>query len=82
MSNHHIPDEWAEPAAYDAWLDRQNDAALEGFYRTVEGYCDYCEVEGHTFRTCPARDDDYRDYDEAPEYEDSHLEMAYEDLHG
>lgn len=22
-----------------------------------ELYCDYCEMEGHGFRTCPARDD-------------------------
>lgn len=21
-------------------------------------YCDYCERKGHTFRSCPARDDD------------------------
>ncbi len=21
-------------------------------------YCDYCETEGHTFRSCPKRDDD------------------------
>lgn len=23
----------------------------------VEEYCDYCEEEGHTFRSCPRRDD-------------------------
>lgn len=23
----------------------------------VEDYCDYCEQSGHTFRTCPKRDD-------------------------
>jgi len=23
----------------------------------IEGYCDYCEREGHTFRSCPRRDD-------------------------
>lgn len=23
-----------------------------------EEYCDLCEVDGHTFRTCPARDDE------------------------
>ena len=22
-------------------------------------YCDYCEVEGHTFQTCPRRDDNH-----------------------
>lgn len=26
-----------------------------------EPYCDYCEKEGHTFATCPARDDDPQD---------------------
>lgn len=26
-------------------------------------YCDYCETEGHTFRSCPRRDDE-PDYDE------------------
>jgi hypothetical protein len=31
--------------AYDAWM------------QLMEGYCDYCEEEGHTFRTCPRRDD-------------------------
>lgn len=24
----------------------------------IEGYCDYCEETGHTFRSCPARDDE------------------------
>lgn len=23
-----------------------------------EPYCDYCETEGHSFSTCPKRDDD------------------------
>lgn len=35
-----------------------------------EVYCDLCEREGHTFRSCPQRDDD-----PAP---DAHLEMEYE----
>lgn len=26
-------------------------------------YCDYCETEGHTFRACPARDDDCNEVD-------------------
>lgn len=25
----------------------------------MDEYCDYCEQEGHTFRTCPHRDDDF-----------------------
>jgi hypothetical protein len=24
-------------------------------------YCDYCEQDGHTYRSCPARDDDPHD---------------------
>jgi hypothetical protein len=24
-------------------------------------YCDYCEREGHTFSSCPKRDDEYPD---------------------
>jgi hypothetical protein len=27
-------------------------------------YCDYCEKHGHTFSSCPARDDDFSDDDE------------------
>lgn len=37
-----------------------------------EDYCDYCEKEGHTFRKCPARDDNFEDMDieqEAKEYD-------------
>lgn len=26
-------------------------------------YCNYCETEGHTFRSCPRRDDDQESYD-------------------
>lgn len=26
--------------------------------RRTENYCDLCEKEGHTFRTCPTRDDE------------------------
>lgn len=26
-------------------------------------YCDYCEHEGHTFSTCPARDDEFLEDD-------------------
>lgn len=28
-----------------------------------EPYCDYCEIVGHTFRTCPARDDSFDEED-------------------
>jgi len=38
--------------AYEAWCDEQYDS---------EPYCDYCERDGHTFRTCPERDDDFGD---------------------
>jgi len=35
----------------------------------VEDYCDYCERDGHTFRSCPKRDDDPDDdYDEDVRY--------------
>lgn len=34
------------------------DRAYEEAMNAIIGYCDLCEVEGHTFRTCPARDDD------------------------
>lgn len=27
-------------------------------YDLIEDYCDYCEREGHTYRSCPKRDDD------------------------
>jgi hypothetical protein len=30
-----------------------------------EPYCDYCERDGHTFSSCPARDDEYGDDVEA-----------------
>ncbi len=26
-----------------------------------EDYCDYCERSGHTFRSCPRRDDNFDD---------------------
>lgn len=29
----------------------------------VEDYCDFCEHEGHTFSSCPQRDDNY-DFEE------------------
>lgn len=28
-------------------------------FENGEDYCDLCEREGHTFRTCQRRDDDY-----------------------
>lgn len=43
-------------------MDLDEMAELElaaGFDQAYEDpYCDYCEREGHTFRTCPERDDD------------------------
>jgi hypothetical protein len=29
-----------------------------GFAYEPEPYCDFCERTGHTFRSCPARDDE------------------------
>jgi len=34
----------------------------------MDDYCDYCEQEGHTFRSCPKRDDN-PDYGDEGEYE-------------
>lgn len=31
-------------------------------------YCDYCEQEGHTFRSCPKRDDYGPEYFDEEEY--------------
>jgi hypothetical protein len=39
------------------------DDMYDQFMAAMEGYCDLCEVEGHTFRTCPARDDNYDEED-------------------
>lgn len=35
------------------------DPAVENYRPDLDGYCDYCEKEGHSFSSCPARDDDY-----------------------
>lgn len=43
------PESEAE-AAYDRMLDTLYEESL--------GYCDYCEEEGHTFCSCPSRDDE------------------------
>lgn len=42
------------------WRDDMNDRerAEQAFMESMEGYCDYCENTGHTFRTCAARDDE------------------------
>lgn len=47
---------------YDDLLDSDDyltdaERAEQEFYAQIEGYCDYCETEGHTFRTCHRRDD-------------------------
>jgi hypothetical protein len=43
------------PDPYDDadWRDDYTDDDHE----RVEDYCDYCEREGHTYRSCPRRDD-------------------------
>lgn len=33
------------------------------FLAAIEGYCDLCEREGHTFGSCPARDDHHDEED-------------------
>lgn len=43
--------------------DDERDFEEEAYNRTLmhsePDYCDYCEREGHSFRTCPARDDSF-----------------------
>lgn len=53
---------------YDHLVDVLSDAdrAEAAAAEAMEGYCDLCEVTGHTFRTCPRRDDD--GYDDAEGY--------------
>lgn len=42
------------------WRDDYDDTPdpYDRFLEAIEGYCDYCEKTGHTFRSCPRRDDD------------------------
>lgn len=45
----------------DDELERWRDEADERRHAVterVEAYCDFCESEGHTFRSCPRRDDE------------------------
>jgi hypothetical protein len=37
----------------------------EGDY--FEPFCDFCEEEGHSFRSCQMRDDDPEDYEDEDE---------------
>jgi len=34
-----------------------DDDVTSGVFIEDELYCDYCDEEGHTFRSCPRRDD-------------------------
>lgn len=59
-------DEGMEDEQYEIMLVNQEEEERERdpwnqFIDNIIGYCDYCEVEGHTFRTCPRRDDNYED---------------------
>ena len=42
--------DYGRPTRAEAEADMADD--------NFELYCDYCERTGHTFRTCPARDDE------------------------
>lgn len=44
----------AEHAAYE---EEDDNLVMAQEQVADEPYCDYCEEEGHTFRSCPARDD-------------------------
>lgn len=39
----------------DDWRDDYDDEVLD--VRPGDAYCDYCEVDGHSFGSCPRRDD-------------------------
>lgn len=51
-------------ACIDCYWDSDDDyltdreRAEQDRYDAIMGYCDWCEMEGHTFRTCGRRDDD------------------------
>lgn len=62
-----------ETAAYLAADDAEPDydvptraelAAEEYASEMYEPYCDFCEETGHTFRTCPQRDDEFGEQEE------------------
>lgn len=58
-----------ESDVYDAMRDPRGFEQL-----VVESYCELCEQEGHTARTCPTRDDsdeyELNDLDPGPEVDD------------
>lgn len=43
---------------FERWMDEADDRRKAEQERIPEPYCDYCENDGHTFRSCPMRDDD------------------------
>lgn len=51
---------WKELPVFYAGDEYAPDEITSGPYDhdpMLDQYCDYCEEEGHTFRTCPQRDD-------------------------
>lgn len=61
-----IRNEAGEPLGWDNHYpdeDNSNDAYDEDDRDEQEPYCDYCEQDGHFFRSCPKRDD-ADEYDE------------------
>lgn len=67
MSTDAILHAMQEGTFHPDWVTDIDEGEYDEVYREV--YCDLCETEGHSFRTCAVRDD-------AP---DAHLESAYED---
>ena len=50
--------QYADQHAHDVfWMGTDERNAYDEALDAIEGYCDYCERSGHTFSSCPKRDD-------------------------